>query len=188
MATVYLALGSEVSIVEMSTQLMPGADPDLVKPLAKRLKKQSTGIYLNTRVCAVEADTRELTVKFEGDKAPDRAAYDAVLVAVGRSPNGHRIAAEAAGVSVDDKGFISVDKQQQTNQGHIFAIGDIVGQAVALGSSSLASELDPLLNCQQERLRRVGRVAERTPRRGQGARCGTRRREQGEQRRRHAYL
>ncbi|MEC9079407.1 MAG: dihydrolipoyl dehydrogenase [Pseudomonadota bacterium] len=128
MATVYLALGSEVSIVEMSTQLMPGADPDLVKPLAKRLKKQSTGIYLNTRVCAVEADTRELTVKFEGDKAPDSAAYDAVLVAVGRSPNGHRIAAEAAGVSVDDKGFISVDKQQRTNQEHIFAIGDIVGQ------------------------------------------------------------
>ena len=128
MATVYLALGSEVSIVEMSTQLMPGADPDLVKPLAKRLKKQSTGIYLNTRVCAVEADTRELTVKFEGDKAPDSAAYDAVLVAVGRSPNGHHIAAEAAGVSVDDKGFISVDKQQRTNQEHIFAIGDIVGQ------------------------------------------------------------
>ena len=128
MATVYMALGSEVSIVEMSTQLMPGADPDLVKPLAKRLKKQSAGIYLNTRVCAVEADTRELTVKFEGDKAPDSAAYDAVLVAVGRSPNGHHIAAEAAGVPVDDKGFISVDKQQRTNQEHIFAIGDIVGQ------------------------------------------------------------
>ena len=128
MATVYMALGSEVSIVEMSTQLMPGADPDLVKPLAKRLKKQSAGIYLNTRVRAVEADPRELTVKFEGDKAPDSAAYDAVLVAVGRSPNGHHIAAEAAGVSVDNKGFISVDKQQRTNQEHIFAIGDIVGQ------------------------------------------------------------
>ena len=128
MATVYMALGSEVSIVEMSTQLMPGADPDLVKPLAKRLKKQSAGIYLNTRVRAVEADPRELTVKFEGDKAPDSAAYDAVLVAVGRSPNGHHIAAEAAGVPVDDKGFISVDKQQRTNQEHIFAIGDIVGQ------------------------------------------------------------
>ena len=128
MATVYMALGSEVSIVEMSTQLMPGADPDLVKPLAKRLKKQSADIYLNTRVRAVEADPRELTVKFEGDKAPDSAAYDAVLVAVGRSPNGHHIAAEAAGVPVDDKGFISVDKQQRTNQEHIFAIGDIVGQ------------------------------------------------------------
>ena len=128
MATVYMALGSKVSIVEMSTQLMPGADPDLVKPLAKRLKKQSAGIYLNTRVRAVKADTRELTVKFEGDKAPDSAAYDAVLVAVGRSPNGHHITAEAASVSVDDKGYISVDKQQRTNQEHIFAIGDIVGQ------------------------------------------------------------
>ena len=128
MATVYLALGSEVSIVEMSTQLMPGADPDLVKPLAKRLKKQSAGIYLNTRVSAVKAGTSEITVRFEGDKAPGSAAYDAMLVAVGRSPNGHHIAAEAAGVLVDDKGFISVDKQQRTSQEHIFAIGDIVGQ------------------------------------------------------------
>jgi len=128
MATVYLALGSKVSIVEMAPQLMPGADPDLVRPLAKRLGKQSEGVYLNTRVSAVEAGPEELTVRFEGDKAPDHAAYDAVLLAVGRSPNGHHIAAEAAGVSVDAKGFIAVDKQQRTHQGHIFAIGDIVGQ------------------------------------------------------------
>jgi len=128
MATVYLALGSKVSIVEMARQLMPGADPDLVKPLAKRLGTQCEGVYLNTRVTAVEANKQELKVSFEGDKTPADGSYDAVLVAVGRSPNGNHINAEAAGVAVDAQGFIAVDSQQRTNQTHIFAIGDIVGQ------------------------------------------------------------
>jgi dihydrolipoamide dehydrogenase len=128
MATVYLAMGSEISIVEMAPQLMPGTDTDLVKPLVKRLNGQCEGIYLGTRVTNVEAYEHELKVSFEGDKAPADGSYDAVLVAVGRSPNGHNINAEAAGVVVDDRGFIAVDSQQRTNQPHIFAIGDIVGQ------------------------------------------------------------
>ena len=128
MATVYLAMGSEISIVEMAPQLMPGADADLVKPLVKRLNVQCDGIYLGTRVTDIEAHEHELKVSFEGDKAPAEGSYDAVLVAVGRSPNGHNINAEAAGVAVDDRGFIAVDSQQRTNQPHIFAIGDIVGQ------------------------------------------------------------
>jgi dihydrolipoamide dehydrogenase len=128
MATVYLALGSKISIVEMAPQLMPGVDTDLVKPLVKRLNAQCEGIYLGTRVTNVEAYEHELKVSFEGDKAPADGSYDAVLVAVGRSPNGLNINAEAAGVVVDDQGFIAVDSQQRTNQPHIFAIGDIVGQ------------------------------------------------------------
>ena len=128
MATVYLALGSKISIVEMAPQLMPGVDTDLVKPLVKRLNAQCEGIYLGTRVTEVEAHEHELKASFEGDKAPADGSYDAVLVAVGRSPNGHNINAEAAGVTVDDQGFIAVDSQQRTGQPHIFAIGDIVGQ------------------------------------------------------------
>jgi len=128
MATVYLAMGSKVSIVEMVPQLMPGADADLVKPLAKRLNAQCDGVYLGTRVTNVEARQHELKVSFEGDKAPADGSYDAVLVAVGRSPNGRNINAEAAAVAVDDRGFIAVDSQQRTNQPHIFAIGDIAGQ------------------------------------------------------------
>ncbi len=128
MATVYLALGSKISIVEMAPQLMPGSDSDLVKPLVKRLNTQCDGVYLGTRVTNIEADERELSVSFEGDKAPVDQAYDAILVAVGRSPNGHNINADAAGIVVDDRGFIAVDSQQRTNQPHIFAIGDIVGQ------------------------------------------------------------
>ena len=128
MATVYLALGSKISIVEMAPQLMPGVDSDLVKPLVKRLNAQCEGIYLGTRVKKVEAHEHELKVSFEGDNAPADGSYDAVLVAVGRSPNGHNINAEAAGVTVDDQGFIAVDSQQRTGQPHIFAIGDIVGQ------------------------------------------------------------
>ena len=128
MATVYLAMGSEISIVEMAPQLMPGTDTDLVKPLVNRLNGQCEGIYLGTRVTNVEAYEHELKVSFEGDKVPADGSYDAVLVAVGRSPNGLNINAEAAGVVVDDQGFIAVDSQQRTNQPHIFAIGDIVGQ------------------------------------------------------------
>ena len=128
MATVYQALGSAVSIVEMAPQLMPGTDPDLVRPLAKRLKSQCNDIFLNTRVSQVDPGPAELVAHFEGDSVPASAAFDAILVAVGRTPNGNNIGAENAGLHPDAQGFISVDHQQRTNQPHIFAIGDVVGQ------------------------------------------------------------
>jgi dihydrolipoamide dehydrogenase len=128
MATVYQALGSQVSVVELLDGLMPGCDRDLVRPLAKRIEKLYEAIYLGTRVTGIEAQKKGLKVQFEGAKAPASEIYDRVLVAVGRRPNGHRIGADAAGVAVDDAGFIKVDSQQRTNVGHIFAIGDITGQ------------------------------------------------------------
>ena len=128
MATVYRALGSAVSIVEMASQLMPGTDPDLVRPLAKRLKSQCNDIFLNTRVTQVDAGPAELVAHFEGDRVPASAAFDAILIAVGRTPNGNKVRAENAGVHPDAQGFLSVDHQQRTNQPHIFAIGDVVGQ------------------------------------------------------------
>jgi len=136
MATVYRALGSQVSIVEMSSQLIPGADPDLVKPLAKRLAKQCDGIYLNTRVISAQPQDDGLLVSFAGDNAPIETRYDAVLVAVGRTPNGHHINAPAAGVAVNEQGFITVNAQQRTNIAHIFAIGDIVGQPMLAHKAS----------------------------------------------------
>ena len=136
MATVYRALGSQVSIVEMSSQLIPGADPDLVKPLAKRLAKQCDGIYLNTRVISAQPQDDGLLVSFAGDNTPIETRYDAVLVAVGRTPNGHHINAPAAGVAVNEQGFITVNAQQRTNIAHIFAIGDIVGQPMLAHKAS----------------------------------------------------
>ena len=128
MATVYMELGAQVTVVELTPDLMPGADRDLVKPLEKRLKAGLAGIMTGTRVLKIEASARELTVHFEGAGAPATAAYDRVLVAVGRRPNGDRINADKAGVTVDARGFITVDKQMRTNVPHIFAIGDVVGQ------------------------------------------------------------
>ena len=136
MATVYRALGSQVSIVEMSSQLIPGADPDLVKSLAKRLAKQCDGIYLNTRVISAQPQDDGLLVSFAGDNTPSETRYDAVLVAVGRTPNGHHINAPAAGVAVNEQGFITVNAQQRTNIAHIFAIGDIVGQPMLAHKAS----------------------------------------------------
>ncbi len=127
MATVYHALGSEISVVELMNQIIPGCDKDLVMPLQKRIKKQYANIWLKTKVSAIEATEEGLKVSFEGDKAPESEVFDKVLVAVGRRPNGHKIAADKAGVNVDEAGFIAVDKQQRTNVPHIFAIGDIVG-------------------------------------------------------------
>ncbi len=127
MATVYHALGAKVSVVELMDQLIPGCDKDLVKPLHRRIQKQYENIWLETRVKAIEPQKRGLKVIFEGTKAPDSQVFDNVLVAVGRRPNGNLIAAEKAGLKVDDMGFIPVDKQQLTNVPHIFAIGDIVG-------------------------------------------------------------
>ncbi len=128
MATVYNALGSAVTIVEMANQLMPGTDADLVRPLTKRLTEQCQAIHTQTRVEEIEPREDALGVRFSGDTAPAESSFDLVLVAVGREANGHRIDAEKAGVHVDERGFISVDHQMRTNQEHIFAIGDIVGQ------------------------------------------------------------
>jgi dihydrolipoamide dehydrogenase len=128
MATVYSELGSRVTIVELLDQLIPGADKDLVNPLFKRISKRYEAIYLTTKVTQVDAEAEGLVVHFEGAKAPGTATFDQVMVAVGRRPNGRAIGAEKAGVAVDERGFISVDKQQRTNVPHIFAIGDVVGQ------------------------------------------------------------
>ncbi|PAM70233.1 dihydrolipoyl dehydrogenase [Stenotrophomonas maltophilia] len=132
MATVYSALGSKVTVVEFMDQLMPGADKDLVKPLADRLKKQGIEVHLKTKASGVTADAKGITVTFEAaeeGQAPALAqgTFDRVLVAVGRSPNGKKIDAEKAGVQVTERGFIPVDRQMRTNVPHIFAIGDIVG-------------------------------------------------------------
>ena len=127
MACVYDALGSQVTVVELLDQLMPGADPDLVRPLAQRLTKRYAGIHLKVKVAKIEATKAGMKATFEGDKAPEPQLYDRVLVAVGRTPNGRKIDADKAGVAVTERGFIPVDKQMRTNVPHIFAIGDIVG-------------------------------------------------------------
>ncbi|MBO9662138.1 dihydrolipoyl dehydrogenase [Dokdonella sp.] len=128
MACVYDALGSEVTVVELMDQLMPGADPDLVRPLQQRLSKRYAGIHLKVKVAKIEAEKKGLKATFEGEKAPEPQLYDRVLVAIGRAPNGGRIGADKAGVTVTDRGVIPVDKQMRTNVPHIFAIGDLVGQ------------------------------------------------------------
>lgn len=128
MATVYHALGSEISVVELMDQIIPGCDKDLVTPLHRHIKKQYNNIWLKTKVESIVAQDDGLLVTFGGDKAPEPELFDKVLVAVGRKPNGTLIDADKAGVKVDEWGFIPVDKQQKTNVPHIYAIGDIVGQ------------------------------------------------------------
>ena len=128
MATVYDALGAKVSVVELMPQLIPGADPDIVKPLAKRIEKRYEKIYLKTKVTKIEATKSGLKAYFEGEQAPEPQVYDRILVAVGRRPNGKLIGAEAAGITVNERGFIPVDKQQRTNVPGIYAIGDVVGE------------------------------------------------------------
>ncbi len=150
MATVYAALGSKVTVVEFMDQLMPGADKDLVKPLADRLKKQGVEVHLKTKASGVSADKKGITVTFqaaaEGEKPGlEQGTFDRVLVAVGRSPNGNKIGAEKAGVGVTERGFIPVDRQMRTNVPHIFAIGDIVGNPMlahkATHEGKLAAEV-----------------------------------------------
>jgi len=128
MATVYHAMGSEISVVELMDQIIPGCDKDLVTPLHRHIKKQYKNIWLKTKVESIVAQDEGLLVTFGGDKAPEPELFDKVLVAVGRKPNGALIDADKAGVHVDEWGFIPVDKQQTTNVPHIYAIGDIVGQ------------------------------------------------------------
>lgn len=150
MATVYRALGAEVTVVEFMDQLMPGADKDMVKPLADRLKKQGVIVHLKTKAAKVEASKKGITVSFEsateGQKPElESGTWDRVLVAVGRAPNGGKLDADKAGVQVTDRGFIPVDRQMRTNVPHIFAIGDLVGQPMlahkATHEGKLAAEV-----------------------------------------------
>ncbi len=150
MATVYHALGSEVTVVEFADQLMPGADKDLVKPLADRLGKQGVAVHLKTKASGVKVEKKGITVSFEvaaeGQKPElESGTWDRVLVAVGRSPNGGKLEAGKAGVQVTDRGFIAVDRQMRTNVPHIFAIGDLVGQPMlahkATHEGKLAAEV-----------------------------------------------
>ena len=136
MATVYEALGAQVSVVELTAQLIPGCDIDLVRPLEKRLKGRYEQILLGTKVTAVGAAANGLQVSFEDAKGASVQRFDRVLVAVGRVPNGRQISAAAAGVAVSERGFIAVDKQQRTNVPHIFAIGDVVGQPMLAHKAS----------------------------------------------------
>jgi dihydrolipoamide dehydrogenase len=137
MACVYDALGAKVSVVELTSQLMPGCDPDLVRPLEKRIKARYAEILLNTQVTAVTVAKEGLQVSFmTKDGVSSSNSYDYVLVAVGRTPNGRLIGADAAGVKVDERGFIPTDKQMRTNVPHIFAIGDVHGQPMLAHKAS----------------------------------------------------
>jgi len=127
MACVYSALGTDVSVVELTDSLMPGTDPDLLRPFMKIIKKRYEAIMVSTKVTGMRATVPGIEVSFEGDKAPSVGVYDRVLVAVGRRANGGMLDAEKAGVNVDQRGIIAVDKQMRTNVSHIFAIGDLAG-------------------------------------------------------------
>jgi dihydrolipoamide dehydrogenase len=128
MACVYDALGSKVTVVELADGLIPGADRDLIRPLAKRIEKRYEAIYLNTKVAKLEPRPEGLLATLEGEVKPQQQMFNRVLLAVGRRPNGADIGAERAGVAVDARGFIAVDKQQRSNVPHIFAIGDVCGE------------------------------------------------------------
>ena len=141
-----LALAELHLAVELADQLIPGADADLVRPLAQRIgKRYGGGVHLKTRVTGIQAQKKGLKASFEGDKAPDDQTYDRILVAVGRRPNGDSIGADQAGVHVTERGFIEVDRQMRTNVPHIFAIGDLVGQPMlahkATHEGKLAAEV-----------------------------------------------
>ena len=127
MACVYSALGTDVSVVELTDSLMPGTDPDLLRPFMKVIRKRYEAIMVSTKVTGMRATVPGIEVQFEGDKAPSVGVYDRVLVAIGRKANGNTLAAERAGVNVDQRGLIEVDKQMRTNVPHIFAIGDLAG-------------------------------------------------------------
>jgi len=128
MATVYDALGAKVSVVELMDSLIPGADKDIVRPLAKRIEKRYEQVLLNTKVAKIEPQKDGLKVTYEGANAPQPEIFDSILMAVGRRPNGNDINAQAAGVNVNERGYIPVDRQLRTNVPHIHAIGDICGE------------------------------------------------------------
>ncbi len=128
MGTVYDALGSSVSVVELTDGLIQGCDRDIVRPLHKRMENRFENIWLETKVTKIEAKKEGIIVHFEGDNAPKEEVFDRILVSVGRKPNGHKIDATKAGVNVDEQGFIGTNKQMKTNIDHIYAIGDIIGE------------------------------------------------------------
>jgi len=145
MATIYDALGSEITIVEMSEQLIPTADQDIINPLFKRIKKIYSNIFLNTKVIKMTTIKKGIKVSFEGKEAPKTDTFDKVLVSIGRSPNGNLLDAEKAGVTIDKDGFITTNRQMKTNVDNIFAIGDIVGQPMlahkAVHEAKIAAEV-----------------------------------------------
>jgi len=145
MATVYDALGSKITVVELMDSLIPGADKDIVRVLAKRIEKRYEKILLKTKVAKIETQQDGLKVTFEGPNGTATDTFDAVLMAVGRRPNGREIKAEAAGVTVNERGYIAVDKQQRTSVAHIYAIGDICGEPMlahkATHEGKLAAEV-----------------------------------------------
>jgi len=141
MATVYDALGSRITVVELLDGLIPGADRDIIRPLHKRIEKRYEAIYLKTKVTGIEATKAGLKVTFEGEGAPQPQVYDRVLLSVGRRPNGKAINAEAAGVMVNERGYIPVDRQMRTNVPHIYAIGDIVGEPMLAHKASYEGKL-----------------------------------------------
>ncbi|MBX9963407.1 MAG: dihydrolipoyl dehydrogenase [Burkholderiales bacterium] len=145
MACVYHALGSKISVVELADGLIPGADRDVVKPLHKVIEKKYEAILLKTKVAKLTATKAGLEATFEGEGAPAPQVYDRVLMAVGRRPNGRDIAADQAGVTVNERGYVPVDKQQRTNVPHIYAIGDVCGEPMlahkATHEGKLAAEI-----------------------------------------------
>jgi dihydrolipoamide dehydrogenase len=141
MATVYDAIGSKVTVVELLDGLIPGADRDLIRPLHKRIEKRYEGIYLKTKVAKLQVQKDGLKATFEGENAANPQLYDRVLLAVGRRPNGKEIDAQAAGVNVTDRGFIPADKFMRTNVPHIYAIGDIIGEPMLAHKASHEGKL-----------------------------------------------
>jgi dihydrolipoamide dehydrogenase len=145
MGTVYSALGSEVTVVELMDQLIPPADEDLVKPLARMLKKSMKAVYTGTMVTKVELKDEGVLVSFEGKKAPAAELFDRILVSIGRRPNTEDIGLEALELKADEKGFIPVNEKRQTSLPHIFAIGDITGQPMlahkAVSEAKVAAEV-----------------------------------------------
>jgi len=150
MATIYDALGSEITIAELDEQLIPTADKDIINPLFKRIKKIYSNIFLNTKVTKMTAIKKGIKVSFEGKDAPKTDTFDKVLVSIGRSPNGHLLDAEKAGVSIDKDGFIATNRQMKTNIDHIFAIGDIVGQPMLAHKATHEAKVAAEVICGQK--------------------------------------
>jgi len=150
MATIYDALGSEITIAELGEQLIPTADQDIVKPLFKRIKKIYSNIFLNTTVIKMTAIKKGIKVSFEGKEAPKTDTFDKVLVSIGRSPNGDLLDAEKVGVIIDKNGFITTNRQMKTNVDNIFAIGDIVGQPMLAHKAAHEAKVAAEVICGQK--------------------------------------
>jgi len=150
MATIYDALGSEITIAELDEQLIPTADKDIINPLFKRIKKIYSNIFLNTKVTKMTAIKKGIKVSFEGKEAPKTDTFDKVLVSIGRSPNGNLLDAEKAGVTIDKYGFITTNRQMKTNIDHIFAIGDIVGQPMLAHKATHEAKVAAEVICGQK--------------------------------------